>query len=706
VTESFSPKVAAVTAASGAASGERGVDTRPAALFAHAAPLSPAPRPSSKTGPSIDWSRATLATALLALTSISVTLAVWLCARDVAELDLFIRANQVAAPARHALFLWVVLAAALPLPLAAALLVRGRAAGVTRLCSLADRLGPLVLAFAIPSLVDYRIWYDQPLTYLSMLLPFVLLLERLLGRCLSTWPLAKSPVEDPQAIGGVACGSRYAVEVFAPLCFVVLAASAYTAYTAYFSIMAHHRLVTAGFDLGIFDNLMWNAWHGKPFHSTVATPNGSYLSNHAEYGMYLFLPFYALWPGPETLLWMQSLMMGFAALPLYLFAATRLSRPVAAAIACAYLLYAPLHGPNFFDFHWMPLAMFFDFWLFYAIAVRKRWLIVLNVLIICSMREDAALGLATLGVFLIVTGHWPSFGAGLTIVSVAWFVLVKFVIMPWAGPWWFANIYKELIAPGEDGYGSIVRTILVNPNFFARTLLTQAKLTYTLQLLAPLALLPVRRPALALLMFPGFFVTLMTTGYEPTTSISFQYTTHWIPWLFGAIVLALQLHDQQRGRAAMFATLGAICVGVLCHSYTFGALLQRHTFTGGFTRVSFEISEPEQKRYADLLAVAAHLPPKASVAATEQEVPHVSTRADAFTLKTTHGDAQYLFVFRPHVYGDAQERLRDAFQRHRYGVVFSQGDFYLFKRDFESDQTRAAVLRLGVAPKPRPAPKP
>ena len=41
-----------------------------------------------------------------------------------------------------------------------------------------------------------------------------------------------------------------------------------------------------------------------------------------------------------------------------------MSRPVAVTVAFAYLMFAPLHGPNFYDFHWMPLAVFFHFLLY------------------------------------------------------------------------------------------------------------------------------------------------------------------------------------------------------------------------------------------------------------------------------------------------------------------------------------------------------
>ena len=141
---------------------------------------------------------------------------------------------------------------------------------------------------------------------------------------------------------------------------------------------------------------------------------------------------------PRRLLVLQSAMMGAAAIPLYLFAATQISRGSAATLACAYLLYAPLHGANFFDFHWMPLSMFFFFWLFHAIARRSRWEIAVLLLVICSLREDAPFGLIATGLFLIATGHWPRLGVVLTVVPALGSSWSSSSSCP-GRPWWFGT---------------------------------------------------------------------------------------------------------------------------------------------------------------------------------------------------------------------------------------------------------------------------
>jgi uncharacterized membrane protein len=649
----------------------------------------------------LDWSRLAIAVGTLVLVCWSLYLAARLFSLPAEQLDAFLSGNKLDAALRKRVLVQMFAAMALPLVASGLLVARFRADGVHWLSVAGDRLAPLVVACFVPTLLSYRQWYSQPLPYLVMLGGVVLLLERLLWRAfggateLAASPHTVSRFEFRPAIG-VNAESASPAARYVPLACVLIAATFYSVYQSYYTITRHQLLGTAGFDLGIFDNLMFNALHWRPFKSTVAVPDGSYLSNHAEYGMFLFAPIYALRPGADTLLILQSTFMGFAAVPLYFFACTQLPRSLSAAIACVYVFFAPMHGANYYDFHWMPQSMLFFFWMFYAIATGKRIAIAVLTCVICSIREDAAFGLVATGLYLIIVGYRPLLGAVLTGVSVAWFVLVKFVIMPWAGLWWFSDIYKDLIAAGESGYGSVVKTILINPNYFVRQLLNETKASYTLHLIAPLAFLSVRHPALWVLMLPGFFVTLMTTGYAPTTSITFQYVTHWVPFLFGAAVIALRLRGERLGPAAAKASVVALCFGVLCHSYVFGSIFQHNTFVGGFSKVQFEMSKEERQRYKDLLEIAAKIPKNASVAATELEIPHVSTRLDAYTLKVTAGEADYLLIARSHFDDDARKRVREAAVDADYGLVAKKDDFYLLKRNFTSPETPAALSALGL----------
>ncbi|HEY4184275.1 MAG TPA: DUF2079 domain-containing protein, partial [Polyangia bacterium] len=465
---------------------------------------------------------------------------------------------------------------------------------------------------------------------------------------------------------------------------VVLAATAYAIYFGFYTIRNHHRLGTTAFDLGIYDNMMFNAIHGHPFRATVLFPpdGGNNLASHAEFGVLWFIPFYALHPGAQTMLIAQAILLGFAAVPLYLFAATQLPRPMAALIAVGYLCFPPLHGPNFYDFHWLTLTPFFHFWLFWAIATRRRWLTVVMIVLLYSLREDVAVDLVGLGLFLLLTRLRPRLGLWLTVVSAVWFAVDRFVIMPLAGSWYFQNLYSGLFADGVPSFGSVIKTILTNPLFFLTTLMTQTKLEYVLHMLVPLAFLPLRRFSLILLLLPAIFFTIMTTGYSPTTMISFQYTNHWTPFLFLATVLALVVIARTMNGSAQVAALGTVLIVLAADSYTFGAIFQHKVFVGGFSKIEFEMTPAEQRRYADLEDLVAMIPPQASVAATENEAAHISTRKNAYALRIAPGPVDYLLIGKSHVGDLSRGPLIAALaDRSAYGLVGQRGgELFLFKR--------------------------
>jgi uncharacterized membrane protein len=562
---------------------------------------------------------------------------------------------------------------------------RGRAAPA--IVRLADRVCPLIIAGLLPSLFAYEIWSSQPLTYLMLLSFSVLLTEQLVTRWVRGLPeLGRSwaRVRSFPRLGR-----------WLPLTIVIAAAIGYAVFFSYYTLLNHRRFGTSAFDLGINVNWCFNALHGRPFRCTVlfGPDGGNFLAGHAIFAMFLWLPFYAIHPGPEMFLIYQSVMCGIAAIPLYLLAKQLLPRAGAVVVALAYLLFAPLHGPNFYDFHELPVALPFHFLLYLAVAKeRYRWVPLLTI-VLYAHREDVSVGLTILGIFLMLSGVRPKVGAALALISPLVFVAIKFVLMPAMGSWWFAGIYKDLQPAGSDGYGPVVQTILINPAYALSTLLREEKLVYFLHLFAPLVFLPLRKPALVLLALPGFFFTLMTTGYPPTVSIAFQYTTHWIPYLFLATVLSLRVIRDTLGPERQWGAIAALALGIASHSTTFGAVIQHDTFIGGFQRVVFEESAREKKLYADFMKLVAMIPQAASVAATEHESPHVSARMNSYTIRGGHGDADYLLLRQ----NESTDMAGDAFRRNKYGLVGRVGNtFFLFKKNHDSPDTEKAKKDYGL----------
>jgi hypothetical protein len=137
--------------------------------------------------------------------------------------------------------------------------------------------------------------------------------------------------------------------------------------------------------------------------------------------------------------------------------------------------------------------MHFIAWLLYftatlAQAPRSRWrraalYAVLGLAFLC--REDMSIGTAVLGAFLVLTGTLVRDGVVIAILSGIYFVTMKFGVMPLFGRWWFDTMYEDVKAEGAHGFGAVILTVLSNPSFTLRTMLTEPKLLYVLHMTVP-----------------------------------------------------------------------------------------------------------------------------------------------------------------------------------------------------------------------------
>src|SRR5262249_36949317 len=153
-----------------------------------------------------------------------------------------------------------------------------------------------------------------------------------------------------------------------------------------------------------------NALHGRAFRSTIGIPsgeNGSILRAHAEFSIYALLPFYALAPRAETILCMQAFIVGLGAPAVYLLAARRVSRRIAALLAFAYLLYPPIHSGNFYDFHFQPVGSTAILWCLYCLAARKNVAFAFLFALGLGCREDVSISFAVIGALMLAGGFRP-----------------------------------------------------------------------------------------------------------------------------------------------------------------------------------------------------------------------------------------------------------------------------------------------------------
>jgi uncharacterized membrane protein len=589
-----------------------------------------------------------------------------------------------------------------------------RAPGLEAVERVARRLAPLCLAAFVPLLFHWQLWTGpRELTFAVLASGFGLSLQALMRVALSAPPLL--PAHTRARIDAVRADLAAALArlPWLPAAIVVIAVLRHAIFFSMLTLRNHYNLQTAGYDLGIENNLVWNAAHlNMPLFKTsvIGDASSTHLGYHQTYISYLIAIPYRLYPRPEFLLVLQSILIGAAALPLYAFARRHLGAWTACLVALLCLFYAPLHGSNLYDFHYLPFAPFF-LWTTLALleARRDRWAALAIVLTLAN-REDMSALLVVVGAYLVLTGERPRAGLIVAAIGAAYFVVVKMILMPHflGGTAAYLNQYKELVPAGEAGFGGVLKTVFANPGFTTTTVLEKDKVLYLMQIMAPLAFFPWRRPIGLLCTVPGFFFTMLATKYPMLTRLGFQYTAYWTSFLFIAVVANLRwlnraeaaagtdaaANDVRRSRRAWTVAMAGATL-VTC--YQLGPVFQQNTSWAGFLPLRVDVRPSDDTRHRDLYALIAMIPGDASVAASEMLVAHVSSRKNAHTLQYGAFDADYLLTRTPPAVADF-EHLAAALRTGRYGLVAERGNFALLRRGAPPDTAEAYLRRISSRP--------
>jgi uncharacterized membrane protein len=294
-----------------------------------------------------------------------------------------------------------------------------------------------------------------------------------------------------------------------------------------------------------------------------------------------------------------------------------------------------------------------------------------------------------IGLYVLLFTSRTKQGALIFAISAVYFGLMRFAIMPAFGTWGFDNLYEPLKPQGQTGFTAVIITLVTNPLFAFKTLLTAEKLRYALQILTPLAFLPLSRPKLWLSLVLGTLVTLLTSGAPPLLDIGFQYGASFAPYVFAAAVLALaqgpQLSPRFVGAASALrvdrrASLAALALGTLLSTLHFGAIPPReayHTAYNASIRLA-PLNDAERERLRLFREAVAKIPRDAIVAAGDRELPHVSNRVEAWNMNNGYDDADFL-LFNPNAPHPGEKR--DGAQARAKGwiVVAEHPSFVLLK---------------------------
>lgn len=408
---------------------------------------------------------------------------------------------------------------------------------------------------------------------------------------------------------------------------VVIGVLAYAALFSFVTVTRHLTLQTHALDLGYYVQLMWNLARGAgPY---VSLPEMHAWGDHFSPILYLLVPLFRVAPGAVVLLVFQSAALALGALAVFGIAARRLGdeRP-AAVFALLYLLNPSLQGINVRDFHAAALAIPLLLAAMYFAEAERRWLFAAAVLLTLGTREDAAIPVVGLGIWLALPKRRRLWGA----VTAACAFALLLADTRWLMPHFRGAPYPHLGRYTHLGRSvlEIVTAPMLHPFRALAGLVTGKRLVYLGALLGPLAFLPLLAPGTLLGLAPSLFQNLL--GQDPILfDHRTQYQSFVLPFLFAAAIAG---YDRVALRRPGPWPKGVLVVALM-------ASLVLSSRTVNDLSVERFWPKPEHRQAWEVMA---QVPVGAAVSAQDRYVAHLSLRPLVFVFPEEIEKADHLLL--------------------------------------------------------------
>ncbi len=440
----------------------------------------------------------------------------------------------------------------------------------------------------------------------------------------------------------------------------------------------HARYQTYGYDLGIYDQLIWKYAQGMPAKSSLYRDMDA-LGIHFQPILYLISPLYRIIDDVRALLVLQVAVVVAAGYPLFLIAKEKLQSAFAGtAVVSAYLFYFGTQRGLFLDFHtdsFFPL-LFSLAWL--GFIQKKFVLYAAGVLGLLLLKEWTGAFVATLGIVLVL-GDWTFWRWALfsVIIGIGVFLIAIYgFILPLAGP-----------SSAVFGYGELGGT----PLHVARTLVNDPLLSIThffwpvkkletfILSLFPFGPWLLLSPVLFLLPLEQFALRFWDLGHPYRWGTDLQYSMTLGPLFAVGTISGLgvlrSVTPERYKKLAMTASCSLLFILTAISQYVF------HVPVLGVLKREFYTTP---SWYQNTSAVLAAVPEDAKVAAQNNLAPHLSHRDRLYVLPVVR-DAQFIVV-----------DLHPGQSLYNF-MTQSEAEMHLFVQELEASGKWRVQLRAGDA---------
>jgi uncharacterized membrane protein len=390
-------------------------------------------------------------------------------------------------------------------------------------------------------------------------------------------------------------------------------------------IMRHLSLSSLAWDMGIFDQAIWNTLQGDMFFSSIRG-NMNLLGDHFEPILFLLVPFYAIWPHVFTLVIIQALVLALSVFPLYLIAKNKLNnRFLVFSFIISFALSKAIRGIGLSDFHPECFMVPLSFFAFYFLIKKKYFLFFLTILLLIACKETAVFIVLGLGIYTLFVLKRRITGLCLIAMGIlSWIIETKIIIPAFSNDKTFLY-YVRL--PFGTTYQQNLNFVLNHPIKFLKFIFMPKKVNYCFKLLGPVGFTSIFAPTeYILIILPILSILLGSAALCGYYLLSSHYVGHVLPFVYisaiygtGNLVNIFQklkfISDENKlKKINNFIAIYVIILSLFFYGKTDAYKLNKF------------IDGAKQNHASEKIAYLSLVPKEVSVSATSNLVPHLSHR--------------------------------------------------------------------------------
>jgi len=162
------------------------------------------------------------------------------------------------------------------------------------------------------------------------------------------------------------------------------------------SLIRHNNFQSGAFDLGIFDQAIWQYAHFLYPYNTIK--ERFILGDHLTLTLPLFAPLFWVWDDVRILLVTQAVWITLSTIAIYKIARLRkFSGLVALGVSIVYSIFYGIQFGVYFDWHPVIFGVGLLVWLAYFFETKKWKLFWVTLILMLLTQENMGIGLASLG---------------------------------------------------------------------------------------------------------------------------------------------------------------------------------------------------------------------------------------------------------------------------------------------------------------------